>query len=628
MTDAGDSGAIIVRQNNTTATGLNFAGNDSETIANPIYLAGWSRQGSIRFDGGAEIPMFSGSALPVPLSEPGTISQMTSAGMEALQAGTGIPSLTGIALNTRELCSAKEPLPRSRAIGKRYDTNVNPVIKTRYGEVRGTVADGVGTFKGIPYAAPPFGANRLRPPQLVAPWRGVREALTYGPKPPQLPYLPPFDMLLADLAVAGEDCLNLNIWSPDLGSARQPVMVWIAGGAFEHGTGAEHWYEGSRFARDGVVCVTINYRVGADGFLCLGDGNANRGLLDQVAALEWVQENIAAFGGDPGNVTIFGESAGAMSIGSLLSIPRAEGLFRRAILESGATHPVMSAAAALRVGQNLAEKLGVAATREAIAKVPLDRMLRAQAELNADLAAHRDPQRWGEEVVVPMMLWQPVIDGDVIPARPIDRIVAGAAANIDLMVGTNTDEWRFFLVPNGVIERIPDEVLPGAIAAYGLSVEATLAAYRAENPNASAGDLLAAIQSDWYIRIPAIRLADAHAKNANTSPIYMYEFAWRSPQFNGLLGACHALEIPFVFDTLGTETEAICGTYPPQQLADTMHAAWVAFAPMETAVGLSMTLTAGQPCGSMRPRRSWTILAPRRENCGNACVSLNRTQQT
>jgi carboxylesterase 2/para-nitrobenzyl esterase len=177
-----------------------------------------------------------------------------------------------------------------------------------------------------------------------------------------------------------------------------------------------------------------------------------------------------------------------------------------------------------------------------------------------------------------MMLWQPVIDGDVIPARPIDRIVAGAAANIDLMVGTNTDEWRFFLVPNGVIERIPEAVLPGAIAAYGLPVEATLAAYRAENPNASAGDLLAAIQSDWYIRIPAIRLADAHAKNANTSPTYMYEFAWRSPQFNGLLGACHALEIPFVFDTLGTGTEAICGTYPPQQLADIMHAAWVVFA--------------------------------------------------
>ncbi len=453
---------------------------------------------------------------------------------------------------------------------------MNVVVKIRQGEVRGCVADGVNTFKGIPFAAPPFGANRLRPPQPVAPWRGVREALIYGPKAPQLPYSPPFDVLIPELAVAGEDCLNLNIWSPDLGAPSRPVMAWISGGAFEHGTGAGPWYDGSRFARDGIVCVTINYRVGADGFLYLGDGNANCGLLDQVAALKWVQENIATFGGDPGNVTVFGESAGAMSIGSLLSMPRAEGLFRRAILQSGADHPVMSAATARRVGQYLAGKLGVEATREAIAKVPLDRMLQAQAELNADLAARRDLQRWGEEVVVAMMLWQPVIDGDVIPTRPIDRIVAGAGAHIDVMVGTNADEWRFFLVPNGVIGHIADEVLAGAIAAYGLPVETTLVAYRAAYPNASAGDLLAAIQSDWYIRIPALRLADAHAKSASAT--YMYEFAWRSPQFNGLLGACHGGEIPFVFDTIGNETEALWGTDPPQQLADTMHAAWVSFA--------------------------------------------------
>lgn len=442
--------------------------------------------------------------------------------------------------------------------------------------MHGCIADGVNIFKGIRYAAPPFGTNRLRPPQPVEAWSGVRDALTYGPKPPQLPYPPPFDVLLPELAVTGEDCLNLNIWSADLGSAGQPVMVWIAGGEFEHGTGAAPWYDGSRFAHHGIVCVTINYRVGADGFLYLGDGDANCGLLDQVAALTWVQENIAAFGGDPGNVTIFGESAGAMSIGSLLSMPRAEGLFRRAILQSGAAHPVMSAATARRVGEHLARKLGVKAAREAIAKVPPHQMLQAQAELSADLAALRDPQLWGEEVAAAMMPWQPVIDGDVIPARPIDRIVDGAGADIDLMVGTNTDEWRFFLVPSGAIGYITDEVLAGAVAMYGLPREATLAAYRAARPNASAGDLLAAIQSDWYIRIPALRLADAHAKSASAT--YMYEFAWCSPQFNGLLGACHALEIPFVFDTLGNGTEAIAGTNPPQQLADTMHAAWVAFA--------------------------------------------------
>jgi carboxylesterase type B len=453
---------------------------------------------------------------------------------------------------------------------------MNEVVNTRHGKVRGSVADGVHTFKGLPYAAAPFGTNRLRPPQTVAPWSGVRDALTYGPKAPQPPYPPHVAVLLPEFAVPGEDCLNLNIWSRDLGSARQPVMVWIPGGMFEVGTGAAPWYDGSRFARDGIVCVTINYRVGAEGFLYLGDGIANLGLLDQVAALAWVQENIAAFGGDPGNVTIFGESAGAMSVGTLLSMPRAAGLFRRAIAQSGAAHQVISAATAQRIGLHLAEKLGVEATREAIAAVPVDRLLQAQAELKADLLAQPDPQRWGAEVVASTLPWQPVVDGDVIPARPIDRLVAGAGAAVDVIVGTNTDEWRLFLVLNGALDHVTDEALAGAVTAYGLPVEATLAAYRAAHQGASAGDLLAAIQTDWWCRIPALRLADAHAKS--TSATYMYEFAWRSPQFNGRLGACHALEIAFVFDTLGNGTAPLLGTHPPQQLADTMHAAWVAFA--------------------------------------------------
>lgn len=450
------------------------------------------------------------------------------------------------------------------------------MVTTRQGKVQGHLCEGVHVFKGIPYAAPPFGLCRFLLPQPVDPWQGIREMFEYGERPPQVPYLPPFDALLPEVVACGEDCLNLNIWSPEVGTGARPVMVWITGGAFEHGSNAT--YDGSRFAQDGVVCVSINYRTGADGFLYLGDGIANCGLLDQVAALEWVQENIAAFGGDPDNVTVFGESAGAISIAMLLAVPSAQGLFRRAICQSGGAHPALTPVAAQNVGKRLAERLGVAATREAITAVSVERSLQAQAELSADLAACRDPQQWGEEVVLSMMPWQPVIDGAVIPERPIDRISAGTGANIDLMVGTNTDEWHLFLVPNGMIEHITEAVVSTTIAAYGLPVDATLAAYRTARPDASAGDLLASIMGDWYFRVPAMRLADAHATAATTSSTYVYKYTWRSPQFGGRLGSCHGLEIPFVFDTLGSGPESFLGSSPPQPLADIMHAAWVAFA--------------------------------------------------
>jgi para-nitrobenzyl esterase len=450
------------------------------------------------------------------------------------------------------------------------------VVRTRQGAVRGSETEGMVTFKGIPFAAPPFGNNRFRPPQPVEPWSGVRDALTYGATVPKPPYFPPFDVLLPEPVIAGEDSLNLNIWSPDLGQAKLPVMVWIHGGAFANGSGAVSIYDGSRFARDEVVCVTINYRLGADGFLYLGDGPANLGLLDQVAALEWVRDNIASFGGDPGNVTIFGESAGAMSVSTLLSMPRAAGLFRRAIAQSGAGHHAISSATAQRISQYLAEKLGVAPTRDAIAAVPIDRLLQAQVQLSADVFNIPDPARWGE-VSANQMPFEPVIDGDVLSALPIERIFAGASAGVDVMVGTNTEEERLFMVPNGAINHTTEEILAGTVAAYGLPVEATLATYRAIRRDASAGDLLEAIVTDWFFRIPAIRLAEASLTSG--SPTYMYEFAWRSPQFDGRLGACHALEIPFVFDTLEDEgLEPLQGSNAPQQVADKMHAAWVAFA--------------------------------------------------
>lgn len=453
---------------------------------------------------------------------------------------------------------------------------MDTVVRTQMGAVRGIAQEGVAVFKGIPYAAPPFGKRRFQPPQPVEAWGGVRDALTYGATVTKPPYFPPFDVLLPEPVIAGEDCLNLNIWTPDSGNAGLPVMVWIHGGAFANGTGAIPTYDGSHFARDGVVCVTLNYRLGVDGFLFLGQGSANLGLLDQVAALTWVQENIAAFGGDPGNVTIFGQSAGGMSVGALLAMPQARGLFRRAIAQSGAGHHAISPTSAQSIGQYLVEQLGVKPEIEAIAALPSDQLLAAQLALSAAVFERPDPALWGE-VAANLMPFEPVIDGDVLPALPIDRLLAGASSEVDVLVGTTTEEERLFLVPNGSIHAITEDILAGIVAQYGLPVSETLATYRATRPHASAGEVYEALLTDWFFRIPAIRLAEAHVRNNGRT--YMYEFAWRSPAFDGHLGACHALELPFVFDTLGSPgMEILLGDNPPQQIADVMHAAWVSFA--------------------------------------------------
>lgn len=449
-------------------------------------------------------------------------------------------------------------------------------VESRCGKLRGRSSNGVTAFKGVPFAAPPFGANRLRPPEAVEPWEGVRDAFEFGPKSPQVAYPPGIADALAELVGPGEDCLTLNVWTPEIGAAGRPVMVWIPGGMFEfHATGASAFYDGGRFVRDGVVCVTLGYRVGADGFLYLGDGLANLGLLDQIAALKWVQENIAAFGGDPGQVTVFGESAGGMSVATLLTMPLARGLFRRAIVESGNTPNVTSAATAERIGRRLAELLGVDASREAIAATAPERMLQAQALLRNELIARPDPAFWGE-ILLSSLPWAPTVDGHTLPVPPIEAIRAGAAADIDLLVGSNTEETRLFLLSDGSIDRITNDSLLALAAAYGLSAEG-LNAYRAAYPGASAGDLFSAIQTDWYWRIPALRMADAHAAKARAAT-FMYEFAWRSPQMGGRLGAAHGVEIPFVFDTLGLGTEPMLGRDPPQPLADAMHHAWVSFA--------------------------------------------------
>ncbi|MFF8942262.1 carboxylesterase/lipase family protein [Streptomyces sp. NPDC014864] len=459
---------------------------------------------------------------------------------------------------------------------------MDPVVHTSQGSVRGRREEGgIASFKGIPHAAPPVGPLRFRPPQPATPWNGIRDAGGYGPTAPKAPYAAPFDQLIPEVDKPGDDYLNLNIWTPDTTGSR-PVMVFIHGGAFANGSGSVPGYDGTRFARDGVVLVTLNYRLGADGFLYLGDGISNLGLLDQISALEWVRDNIAAFGGDPGTVTVFGESAGAMSIGALLAAPRATGLFRRAILQSGAAHHTLAPATAQLIGKRLAEVLDVPPTRAAIAEAPAQALLQAQQQLRAAISAEPDPARWGE-AALNLMPFEPVVDGDIIPTPPIDAITAGAGADVDVLVGTNTDEFRLFLVPPGALDLIPEQALHASAAAYGLEPDshALLSVYRAEHPDAGPGDLLAAIATDWFYRIPAIRLAEAHARHA-AGATHLYEFAWQPPTYNGRLGACHAIELPFVFDNLHNLHDqgftGLIGTEPPQQLADTMHAAWTAFA--------------------------------------------------
>jgi para-nitrobenzyl esterase len=455
-------------------------------------------------------------------------------------------------------------------------TTTTPTVQTSGGTVRGTSRDGVHTFLGIPYAAPPFGPRRFAAPQPPERWDGVRPATEYGPTVPKPPYAPPYDVLLPEPQIPGEDCLNLNVWTPDPGASGLPVFVWIHGGAFVNGSGAVPVYDGTAFARDGVVCVTINYRLGVDGFLQFADdGPANRGLLDQVAALRWVQENIAAFGGDPARVTIGGESAGAMSVAALLAMPSARGSFGRAVAQSGAGHHALTAATATRIGGYVAERLGVPATREALAAVPVDQLIAAQQGLAAEVALMPDPGRFGE-VAANLMAFEPVIDGDVLPDLPIRTVASGAARDVAVLVGANRDEQRLFLVPNGVVDMVDDQLLRLAVAGYGLPVARALEVYGAARPGATPGELLADVATDWFFRLPAIRLAEA--QQAAGGRAWVYEFSWPSPQYGGRLGACHALEVGFTFDTLEHEAHgALMGGAAPQDLADAMHGAWVRF---------------------------------------------------
>ena len=447
-----------------------------------------------------------------------------------------------------------------------------PDVRVAQGTLRGTIDHGVPAYLGIPYAAPPFGRRRMQPPEPAPAWDGTRDATAYGPTVPKGEYPPQYQPFFPEPVIPGEDCLNLNVWTPDPTASGLPVFVWIHGGSFMNGSGSIPAYRGSAFARDGVVCVTINYRLQAEGFLHTDDGTSNVGLLDQIAALEWVRDNIAAFGGDPATVTIGGESAGAMSVTTLLSMPQTQGLFRGAIAQSGAAAHTMSPETATKVTALLAEQLGVEPTREAIAAQLPELIHQAAEKLTNEVQTAADPAKWGE-LALSLLPFMPTVDGKVLPRPPLEALADGVGSDVALLTGSNAEESRLFLVAPGMIGLIDEPTAIGGAAAYGLDGATAVQAY--SDAGSTPGDVLAAVVTDWFFAVPAIRVAEARASAGRTG---MYRSDYRSTAGEGLMGAAHATEIPFVFDTLDTpDATAILGPDAPQGVADRMHSAWVRF---------------------------------------------------
>ena len=457
-----------------------------------------------------------------------------------------------------------------------------PKVTTSKGTLRGTEQAGVAAFKGIPFGAPPTGERRFRPPQPGEAWDGVRDATAYGPICPQM-FFPADGPLsaLAHVEPTDEDCLFLNVTTPDPGAGGLPVMVWIHGGGFSSGSGSHRLYESAALAGEGVVVVTLNYRLHALGFLYLdelfvgAEGTGNLGILDQIAALRWVQEDIAAFGGDPGNVTIFGESAGGMSVGTLLGTRAARGLFHRAIPQSGAGHHNLSAGAATRVARKLLEAVGVEpGDWDALLSVSAPELINAQLAM-AMPGSPALVEMLGDEATTKKMAFEPVVDGITRDKLPIEAIRGGEASDVDVLIGCNSDEWRLmhYAIPEAVRGMAGPPDVNKLFAGSSMSGEDVLATYK-RTTGGDDEDVNLALETDMMFAAPARQLADAQVRhNPN---VFRYRFSWRTPVADGVLGSCHALELPFVFGNL--DVPALLGDAPPAELSAAMRKAWTSFA--------------------------------------------------
>jgi para-nitrobenzyl esterase len=439
-----------------------------------------------------------------------------------------------------------------------------PVVETTAGKVRGQTLDRVDVFKGIPYAAPPLGELRFRPPAPVTPWSAVRDALDYGPSCPQPSSRP---QGWSQEPALSEDCLYLNVWTPPGDrAARRPVLVWFHGGGFSIGSGSWPVYDGAALAHRGdAVVVTVNHRLGILGYLHLAEiggadfaSSGNVGMLDLVATLEWVRDNIASFGGDPSCVTIFGESGGGAKVSTLLAMPAARGLFHRAAIQSGPGLRAKPQEQAAEIASKIVADLGAGADVRALQALPAERLSEAQEKLG----------RAGS------FAFSPVLDAAALPAHPGHALKHGTAADVPVIVGTNRDEASLFLAMNSATQNgaeLDDAGLLKRLSLLGEAARPIVDAYRATRPGASNRDLLIAIESDRMMRIPSIELAERKIAGS-TTPVFMYLFRWAS----GPLGSAHGYEIGFVFDNV---RPPVMKQSPGRDaLGARMSEAWLAFA--------------------------------------------------